>query len=56
VNSNKVRNAFISTLEQCLDETLTEQQLNDWVQSYDLLLGVMKDVATEEKDTYRFSD
>ena len=55
VDSNVVRNTLLATLEQCLGEAFTVSLRNDWIQSYDLLLGVMKDAVTE-KVTYGFTD
>ena len=55
VDSNAVRNTLISTLEQHLGETFTEDIRSDWIQAYDVLVGVMKDAVTE-KVTYGFTD
>lgn len=55
VDSNIVRNTLIATLEQSLGEAFTVNLRNDWIQAYELLLGVMKDAVTE-KVTYGFTD
>src|SRR3990167_896142 len=48
VDSNAVRNTLVSTLEQRLGETFTVNVRSDWIQAYDLLVGVMKDAVTEK--------
>ncbi len=55
VDSNAVRNTLLSTLEQHLGETFAEDIRSDWIQAYDMLVGVMKDAVTE-KVTYGFTD
>ncbi|MGB2831353.1 MAG: globin domain-containing protein [Methylotenera sp.] len=55
VDSNAVRNTFISILERHLSETFTGDIRSDWIQTYDVLVGVVKDAVTE-KVTYGFTD
>lgn len=55
LDSNTVRNTLILTLEQRLGDTFTLKVRGDWIQFYDLLVGVMTEAVTE-KVTYGFTD